>query len=270
MSLTLASRSLLNPRRAFPSLVRKKFHHPPNDNSRPRRFSELTKHENATQPRVLEVKESAHEMLRHGPGDGVITLNVGGKEFHTLRSTIDCNQILRDHVTRAEANHELMKGGSIFIDRDPASFGLILQHLRNKADNVSRFRSHAYFNLKNQALIQVPKDKEVLRDLYVEARHYQIQELEDMLCSYDMMTRIASFFGGGKGGNPFHAAAGAIRNARSALMASGGIGVFMGSQNDDFMEDVKGLMKDAGNVVRGRKNDSSSSKQPSAEPTFAG
>jgi hypothetical protein len=269
MSLTLVSRSLLNPSRAFPSLVRKNFHHPPN-NSRPRRFSELTKKETSTQPPVLAVKESANEMLRHGPGDGVITLNVGGKEFHTLRSTINSNQVLRDHVTRAEANQEFMKGSSaIFIDRDPGNFGLILQHLRNQADNVSRFPSHDYFNIKHQVLIQVPKDKDVLRDLFVEARHYQIKELEDMLCSYDIMTRIASFFGGGSG-NPFHAVTGAINNARRALMASGGVGVFMGSQNEDFMEDAKGLLKDVGNFVMGRKNDSSTSKQPPAEPTFAG
>ena len=41
---------------------------------------------------------------RHGPGDGVITLNVGGKEFVTLRSTIDINPVLRSHVQLAEAN----------------------------------------------------------------------------------------------------------------------------------------------------------------------
>ena len=221
------------------------------------------------QPPGLAVEESAHEMLRHGPGDGVITLNVGGKEFHTLRSTINCNQVLRDHVTRAEANKEFMKGGSsIFIDRDPANFALILQHLRNRADNVSRFPSHAYFKLKNQVLIQVPKDKDALRDLFVEARHYQIKELEDVLCSYDVMTRIASVFGGGSG-NPFHAVTGAINNARRALMAGGGVGVFMGSQNEDFMEDVKGLLKDVGNVVMGRKNDSTSKQQP-AKPTLGG
>jgi hypothetical protein len=251
MSLSLVSRSLLNPRRAFPSLVRNKFHHPPN-NSSPRRFSELTKAETSAQPPVLAVEESAHDIIRHGPGDGVITLNVGGKEFHTLRSTINCNQVLRDHVTRAQANQEFMKGGSsIFIDRDSANFGLILQHLRNKADNVRRFPSHTYFKIKQQVLIQVPKDKDVLRDLFVEARHYQIKELEDMLCSYDIMTRIASVFGGGSG-NPFHAVTGAINNARRALMASGGVGVFLGAQNDDFMAEVKGLLKDVGNVVQGR------------------
>jgi hypothetical protein len=270
MSFTLVSRSLLNPRCAFPSLVRKNFHHPPN-NTRPRRFSELTKNETSTQSPASAVEEHASEMIRHGPGDGVITLNVGGKEFHTLRSTINCNEVLRDHVTRAEANQEFMKGGSaIFIDRDPANFGLILQHFRNKADNVSRFPSHAYLNFKHQVLIQMPKDKAVLRDLFVEARHYQIKELEDMLCSYDALTRIASFFGGGAG-NPFHAVTNAIKNARSALLASGGIGVFMGTQNEGAMEDVKGLLKDIGNVIRGRKHDSSStSEQPPAEPTFAG
>ena len=80
---------------------------------------------------------SSSIIQRHGPGDGVITLNVGGKNFQTLRSTIAQNDVLMDHVVRAEANLEIGKNHEIFIDRDPKHFGMILAHLRNKADGIS-------------------------------------------------------------------------------------------------------------------------------------
>mmetsp|Transcript_22202 Transcript_22202/g.46428 ORF Transcript_22202/g.46428 Transcript_22202/m.46428 type:complete len:305 (+) Transcript_22202:47-961(+) len=77
---------------------------------------------------------------RHGPGDGVITLNVGGKKFQTLRSTIAQNEVLMDHVVRAESNREIVTGWNkaIFIDRDHQHFGTILAYLRNKADGIYR------------------------------------------------------------------------------------------------------------------------------------
>lgn len=84
---------------------------------------------------------------RHGPSDGVITLDVGGTKFRTLRSTVAHNAVLMDHVARAEANSEMsVAGGSasasasataaIFVDRDPKHFGMILTYLRNRADGV--------------------------------------------------------------------------------------------------------------------------------------
>jgi hypothetical protein len=83
---------------------------------------------------------------RHGPGDRVITLNVGGKQFQTLRSTISQNKVLYDHVLRAEANSEYAGANNnsssssvsdaVFIDRDPKHFDLILSYLRNRADGL--------------------------------------------------------------------------------------------------------------------------------------
>ena len=61
-------------------------------------------------------------VVRHGPGDGCITLNVGGKEFQTLRSTVFANEVLAKHVVRAEANQEITKSGAVFIDRDPGVY----------------------------------------------------------------------------------------------------------------------------------------------------
>lgn len=62
---------------------------------------------------------------RHGAGDATITLNVGGKEFHTLRSTVNANAVLSTLVVRAEQNKELTKGGAVFVDRDPAHFEIV-------------------------------------------------------------------------------------------------------------------------------------------------
>ena len=109
---------------------------------RPLSTSELTK---SSTTEALPTSSSsssatAPNIVRHGPGDGVIVLNVGGKEFLTLRSTVELNPVLRGYVHRAQANKEFVKGDSaIFIDRDPSHFGLILQHLRNVADGSSRY-----------------------------------------------------------------------------------------------------------------------------------
>lgn len=57
---------------------------------------------------------------RHGQGDAFITLNVGGTEFHTLRSTVAANQVLAEHVARAEANHEITKNGAVYVLYQPS------------------------------------------------------------------------------------------------------------------------------------------------------
>ena len=83
------------------------------------------------------IEQTSRIISRHGVGDGVITLNVGGKNFLTLRSTINQNAVLTEYVTRAEANKELTQE-AVFIDRDPKHFGMILSYLRNKADGLSK------------------------------------------------------------------------------------------------------------------------------------
>jgi hypothetical protein len=91
----------------------------------------------ATTAAILQEVECFLDVTRHGTGDGIICLNVGGTEFLTLRSTIASNSVLADHVRRAEANLELTREGAIFIDRDPCQFDIILQHLRNKVEGLS-------------------------------------------------------------------------------------------------------------------------------------
>ena len=206
-------------------------------------------------------------IVRHGPGDGIVTLNVGGKEFITLRSTLQINEKLRNHVMKAEDNQEFTKG-AVFIDRDPAHFGLILQHLRNRADEISSSHHLAANSLvgKHQVLIQIPNDRGTLRDFFVEARYFQIKELENMLCSYDVYTRVAALFS--KSGNPFHMASEAFNTARRALLAGGGIGMLMGTQNEDLAKDVKGVVKYCRNMLVGSKPEKNQ-KSPPAEPSFS-
>jgi hypothetical protein len=195
--------------------------------------------------------QDAPAVIRHGTGDGVVTLNVGGTEFITLRSTIQMNSVLHTRVLMAEANQEFTKG-AVFIDRAPTQFLLILQHLRNRADMV---QTHSFANTKfwkkNQVLIQIPKDRAKMRDLFVEAKYFKIEELEHLLCSYDIWTQFSNFIGGGSG-NPFYAASEAIKTARRALMATSGVGLLIGTQNDKLMNDCKELVGDVMGVFQGR------------------
>jgi len=222
---------------------------------RQNRSRSLQKRLLSSETSIAAVEESTGEavapIVRHGSGDGVVTLNVGGKEFITLRSTVQINPVLLRHVTNAEANGEFTKG-AVFIDRDPAQFGLILQHLRNRADMIMRFSTKPHRFTKNQVLIQIPRDQTKIRDLFVEAKYFQIYELEKLLCSYDVYTQIANWLGGGNI-NPFHAVTDMIKNARRALLATSGFGIFMGTQNDDLMDNMKGLWNDVLAVVTGRK-----------------
>jgi BTB/POZ domain len=197
-------------------------------------------------------------LTRHGKGDAVITLNVGGKEFSTLRSTVASNQVLAEHVARAEANQEFTHGGcAIFIDRDPTHFPLILNHLRNKVSGLSYYscssskkmtamqamRNNHTRKKKGDYHVQLPKDISQLRDIYVEAQHYQIYELEAASCEQNMIVTILSALGGGGGGsNPFDQATKLLQNLRVGLLTFGGVStVAIGSQNTDWNKTMSSL-----------------------------
>ena len=188
-----ASTALRSPliSRSVAGLIWRGLHHQrPQTTVRYRRLSNISNSEATSLPpppasasTSAVAVDAVPTLVRHGPGDGVITLNVGGTEFLTLRSTVDINPVLRNYVIRAEANKEFTNGCAVFIDRDPTHFSLILQHLRNKADSVNVYSSmskFSYLNKYGQVLVQIPKDKGELRDLFVEARHYKIKELEDV------------------------------------------------------------------------------------------
>ena len=217
-------------------------------------------------------------VIRHGPGDGVITLNVGGTEFRTLRSTIYSNPVLKEYVLRAEKNQAFIHEGAIFVDRDPTHFSKILQHLRNTADHINYYQQpqdpgvFPFMDLFfwrtqrhsiSQVLIDIPKDKGELRDLFVEAQHYKIQELVDDLCQYDTFTQLAYLFSRPNGTNPFYAASQFAMAARRTLLATGGIGVFFGSQNGEWMDDVAEFISELKLWLRGESIDERKQSSPS-------
>jgi hypothetical protein len=180
---------------------------------------------------------SLGKVVRHGKGDAYILLNVGGQDFHTLRSTVNSNAVLADHVARAEANKEMTKAGAIFIDRNPKNFGFILEFLRNKVDmlkyNNSALESVAVRKFTD-TYVRLPEEKDVLRDLYIEASYYRIPELQSVLSRSGFLVKIMDVF---TDGNPFDKASKflvAFRNFAIFFGAFGGIlsTIFIAARHD--------------------------------------
>ena len=172
---------------------------------------------------------------RHGPGDSVITLNVGGKNFLTLRSTIAQNAVLEDYVTRAQMNNEISQG-AVFIDRDPKHFGMILSYLRNRADGVSAGSTAIAARLLGKSInaegqasaaasVYLPSDQQSLQEMYYESIHFQIPELSAHICSKQFLAKYLRMFGST---NPFEMAAGALSIGRRVLVFLGTIATGMG------------------------------------------
>ena len=193
---------------------------------------------------------------RHGPDDGIVHLNVGGKTFQTLRSTISQNRVLMDHVVRAELNNEILgKEQAIFIDRDPKHFTIILSYLRNRADGLHRYPSMKQatkllafrksdikateqwndFAKSASAVstVQLPKDTAALSELYLEALHYQISPLMNAVCSQRFLSRLLENFPGVK--NPINLAASVMAGGRNVLKLLGGTSIFTGTLGMGWM-----------------------------------
>ncbi|KAL3766924.1 hypothetical protein ACHAWO_008645 [Cyclotella atomus] len=162
-------------------------------------------------------------ITRHGAGDGVITLNVGGKNFLTLRSTISQNAVLSEYVARAEANKELAQE-AVFIDRDSKHFGVILSYLRNKADGIlnqslsTRLLKKVNDGLSAAETVYLPQDQQSLQELYYESLHYDIQELASYICTKGFFVKYLQMFGAK---NPFQMAASALAVGRRILVFIG-------------------------------------------------
>jgi hypothetical protein len=138
--------------------------------------------------------ESLGKIIRHGRGDACITLNVGGKEFYTLRSTIAMNSVLSDHVVRAEQNHEILRNGAVFIDRDPEHFPILLKYLRNQVEyeTLRNYVDKTSFKSVAKSFIDLPSDPEVLRELKIEAVYYRMKDLQDMLKDTSVLVQMAT------------------------------------------------------------------------------
>ena len=197
---------------------------------------------------------SLGEVVRHGPGDAVLTLNVGGKEFYTLRSTVNANAVLADHVARAEANEEITKNGAVFIDRDPDHFPFILRHLRNRVEltcsslanckSAGVLGNHGLTIKWTQANIELPKDERVLRELYTEATFYRVEELKEAICAKSWLANIASFFN--MNSNPFDSAAKFLARLRAGVIAVGSLGTVGGTLFVSLQQDLDSLLERLG------------------------
>lgn len=169
-----------------------------------------------TQPPANSLPTTTPIVQRHSPGDGVITLNIGGKNFQTLRSTIAQNEVLMGHLLRSEANAgETIENHAVFVDRDYKHFGTILEYLRNKADGVyihpsvaqrlllkklndSNTESGSAENnceavrdnetkqenksISRTSFIELPTDSKTLTELYFESIYYNVPELTEHIC----------------------------------------------------------------------------------------
>ena len=112
--------------------------------------------------------------------DGIIKLNVGGKQFITLRSTVAQSPTLYKCVEAAEGNNALLQDGTVFIDRDPALFAIVLDHMRNMASEVSRPGKLAVIS---QGSYRITVELETTswierRSLWAEASYYQLEALQ--------------------------------------------------------------------------------------------
>mmetsp|Transcript_50229 Transcript_50229/g.98469 ORF Transcript_50229/g.98469 Transcript_50229/m.98469 type:complete len:232 (-) Transcript_50229:70-765(-) len=169
----------------------------------------------------VDATEEERLIPRHGKGDGLVVLNVGGKEFRTLRSTLQSNRVLWDHVKRAENNGEFTKDGAVFVDRDPTHFNVILCHLRNTAEGLElKGRSLEKVFTKSKETVQLhSKDPVVLRDIYLEAEHFEIEEIRAQTCSISVLAGAARFLKGDS--NPFDTVNKFIVRLRAIAIACG-------------------------------------------------
>lgn len=183
-------------------------------------------------------------------------LNVGGKAFQTLRSTIAQNRVLMDHVVRAELNNEILgKEQAIFVDRNPKHFDIILSYLRNRADGLHRYpnmrQATKLLTFRKSGIkateqwsdfakmasgvssIQLPKDTAALSELYFEALHYQIPDLTKAVCSEKFLSRFLELIPGVK--NPINLAASVMAGGRNSLKFLGGTSIFTGTLGMGWM-----------------------------------
>ena len=180
----------------------------------------------STEVAATETTTAIPTIIRHGKNDGVLTLNVGGKNFQTLRSTIQQNEVLREYVLRAETNNEIIsKDNAIFIDRDPKHFDMILSYLRNKADGIVRHKTFKSIPSSTSSIL-LPKDSKTLTELYFESIHYRIPELTDRICSQQFLGRIFELFGST---NPVQQATALLARGKSMLIAFGGVATTLGA-----------------------------------------
>lgn len=170
----------------------------------------------------VEIRLNRSDINRYGDNDGVVHLNVGGTKFVTLRSTLAQSSVLHETLMRAADNRELALDGVVFVDRDPKHFNIILSHLRNAAEGREPFTHSKVRACLLGAAVQLPTDKQILRDLYTEAAHYDLSDLCDQVVCKVTWYSLVNISSSGK--NPFDAACRSLTVIRATLMGLVGAG----------------------------------------------
>jgi len=162
------------------------------------------------------------DVIRYGENDSIITLNVGGKEFKTLISTIATCEKLVHIVMKARGNNDMShdEGKTVFIDRDPEVFAYLVTYLRNRVEGISIHSTAIQKLHKNMKYVKLPTETTKLRALYVEASYFKLKELELEICASTVVSSITSAITGG-GSNPFDDASRFIKNARNFTVVGG-------------------------------------------------
>jgi hypothetical protein len=217
-------------------------------------------------------------VVRHGTGDAIITVNVGGEEFKTLQSTIQASPVLCETIARARANGEMVDRKIIFVDRDPTYFPLILTYLRNKTEGIAynnktmkqTVMGVTHIKVKKLAhrpqYVRLPQDQGQLQDLFVESVHYGLTDLQDQLCHTSWMVTIMSWFGGG---NPFQQANEAFKTVRRSLLAVAGTSGIVAAMQSElaWLQEKLGFL--TGEKGKEKKEEQEDGGGKPAEPSFA-
>lgn len=187
-----------------------------------------------------ETTTNPNWVARRGLGDDIVTVVVGDKEFKTLKSTLQESPIIWDAIQSAEEQ----SSSTIFLDRDPKHFPMILQYLRNKVEDVSYNREcknycnpegthktkKSFFRHDKKMhtkYVRLPPDADVsyLQDLYLEATYYELEDLKIQLDHATFVVRAFQFINGGPSGiNPFERTKEVVTATRNAFLTAAGVG----------------------------------------------
>lgn len=163
-----------------------------------------------------------HRCQRLGEGDQVVELNVGGKTFITLRSTVQCSPMLAEHLSAAQVHESLKTGNAVFVDRDPEHFATLLNYMRNYTAGV-KLTACGLQGEKKVVIVAMPQDYAKLRDLYIEARYYGLNDFAKTVCGRSTLAKIYSASGGMA--NPLEAAANFAIYLRRGVVLLSGVGL---------------------------------------------
>ncbi|KAK3234008.1 hypothetical protein CYMTET_55721 [Cymbomonas tetramitiformis] len=182
------------------------------------------------------VEALADQAPRVEKNDAIVKINVGGKDFTTLRSTISLSPTLDAAVTASEVNPALTQGGAVFIDRDPKVFHLVLMHLRNKKANLTWPSKLKRAGVTETTVELEDKSWYELRDLFVEAQYYQLPSLVEQThrttFTLGVWRRLSI-------GSPVEA----FRNVKVVAAVIGGtfgLSTLMGTRNEGVSSDDEG------------------------------